>query len=459
MLFFRHTTITCLVLTGDLTMANLNQTPTFNLGVVLQETGLNADTLRAWERRYGLPQPARSAGGHRLYSQHDIDTVKWLISRQDEGMSISKAVKLWRNLDAEGRNPFDELPSRLDVLQKPPALEIPVGAQVQDLREQWVSACLQFDEATAERISSYAFALFSPEVVCFDIFFAGLAQIGESWYQRQATVQQEHFASALVTRRINTLITAAPASIHNKLIVVGCPPNEDHELPALMITYLLRTRGWPVVYLGANVPLVNFEETLDSVKPDLMILVAQTLQTASTLKEIALALSARDLALAFGGLIFNRLPDLSRCIPGAFLGNDLRNVVPVVEQVLKLSPALKSNPEQHAIDIETLNYFTEIRPLLEEKMRAEVGSFMPFEYLQLANQHMAEDITAAIKLGNMKYLGGEMDWLDGLLSNFNVSGDLLSGYIGSYKKAVDQVFDERGEEIINWIAKQTRQFE
>ena len=56
-------------------MTKIEQTPTFNLGVVLQETGLNADTLRAWERRYGMPNPARSEGGHRLYSQLDIDTI------------------------------------------------------------------------------------------------------------------------------------------------------------------------------------------------------------------------------------------------------------------------------------------------------------------------------------------------------------------------------------------------
>ena len=70
------------------------QEPTFNLKVVVQETGLKPDTLRAWERRYGLPQPHRTPGGHRLYSQRDIDTLKWLVARQNEGMSISRAVKL-----------------------------------------------------------------------------------------------------------------------------------------------------------------------------------------------------------------------------------------------------------------------------------------------------------------------------------------------------------------------------
>src|SRR5512137_1637725 len=78
-----------------------NEKPLYNLKVVLKETGIKADVLRAWERRYGLPTPQRSAGGHRLYSQQDIATIKWLIARQNEGLSISNAVTLWREKGTE----------------------------------------------------------------------------------------------------------------------------------------------------------------------------------------------------------------------------------------------------------------------------------------------------------------------------------------------------------------------
>src|SRR5215213_9573916 len=84
----------------------VSTTPAFNLKVVLNETGLAADTLRAWERRYGLPLPQRTAGGHRLYSQYDIETIKWLIARQAEGLSISRAVDLWNEQLASGTDPL-----------------------------------------------------------------------------------------------------------------------------------------------------------------------------------------------------------------------------------------------------------------------------------------------------------------------------------------------------------------
>src|SRR5512145_985196 len=84
----------------------VSTTPAFNLKVVLKETGIAADTLRAWERRYGLPMPQRSAGGHRLYSQRDIETIKWLMKRQAEGLSISRAVDLWNEQLASGSDPL-----------------------------------------------------------------------------------------------------------------------------------------------------------------------------------------------------------------------------------------------------------------------------------------------------------------------------------------------------------------
>ena len=87
------------------------KTPAYNLKVVIRETGLKADTLRAWERRYGLPNPQRTAGGHRLYSQYDIEMIKWLIERQNEGLRINRAVQLWQSFEEQGKDPLEMMPS------------------------------------------------------------------------------------------------------------------------------------------------------------------------------------------------------------------------------------------------------------------------------------------------------------------------------------------------------------
>ena len=433
-------------------MSEIKDTPTFNLGVVIQETGINADTLRAWERRYGLPQPARTEGRHRLYSQRDIDTIKWLSTRQAEGMSISKAVNLWRTLESEGNDPLLEMPSPLSVPRMPPPVEVAVGAKIEELRQDWIEACLDFNETTAEYIASHAFALFPTETVLFEIFFAGLSTIGEAWYQRRATVQQEHFSSALVTRRLNALIATAPPPIHRQSIIVGCPPEEDHTLSALLITYLLRSRGWHVVYLGANVPLQNFRETVDNVKPALVVLVAQMLPAASNLKDVATALAEAGIPIAFGGKIFKRSDKLTMQIPGFYLGNNLRNVLPVLEHLLTSAASLPiSGKDDRQSD--ALQHYVEKRALIEERLVARLGTHMPSEYLQIANQHVAQDIMAALNFGDMSYLGSELNWISGLLENAQLSDDMLSDYLGAYYQVAEEMLDERGTQIVNWLAK------
>jgi DNA-binding transcriptional MerR regulator len=138
--------------------------PIYNLKAVVMETGLKPPTIRAWERRYGLPQPHRTSGGHRQYSQRDIETLKWLVARQQEGVSISHAVELWESLIEQGKDPLLPL-KRVPATQVTP-IAPQLGTGLADLREAWIAACLAYDRGRAEQILAQAFALFTPEIVC-----------------------------------------------------------------------------------------------------------------------------------------------------------------------------------------------------------------------------------------------------------------------------------------------------
>ncbi len=127
-------------------MPSTKTSPTYNLGAITRETGLNADTLRAWERRYKLPQLARSAGGQRLYSPRDLEILKWLISWQKEGMRISQAAKLWHNQIAEGLNPLEQVNEEKTYVTMP----LVTGENLAGYKSQWVTACKSFNEAEAE---------------------------------------------------------------------------------------------------------------------------------------------------------------------------------------------------------------------------------------------------------------------------------------------------------------------
>lgn len=72
----------------------LMQQDLFPIREVSRLTGVNAVTLRAWERRYGLIQPTRTDSGHRLYSQADIDDIRRILGWLERGVAVSKVASI-----------------------------------------------------------------------------------------------------------------------------------------------------------------------------------------------------------------------------------------------------------------------------------------------------------------------------------------------------------------------------
>ena len=428
-------------------MTNTYRTPIFNLKSVVRETGVKPDTLRAWERRYGLPQPARTEGGHRLYSQRDVDTIKWLVDRRNEGLLIRRAVELWHSLEEAGQEP-------LRAIAPSPATEAITDNPVDEYRQAWVSACLAFDERGAEQVLTQAFALFPPETVCLKVLLQGIAQVGEGWYEGNVTVQHEHFASALAVRRVEALLLAAPPPTRSGRMVAACPPEEEHVLGLLVLTYLLRRRGWDVLYLGANVPIEQLEEVIRTVKPVLVISTALQLYTAATLLEMAQSLEREGVPLVFGGRIFDRLPALSARIPGHFLGSSLELAPQAVEGVVAASrPAPPPDPVSEAYN-QALIHYRERRLLIEADMQGPRPDFLRGSWFPRANQELARGIVAALRLGDMRFLDDSVDWARGMGRRSYVSTEVFDDYLGAYYQAATTHLDGRGAPIVDWLADQ-----
>lgn len=433
-------------------MTVMNTMPAYNLKVIVAETGIKPDTLRAWERRYGLPNPQRTKGKHRLYSQHDLELIKWLIARQSEGLSISRAVKLWKQLEEDGQNP---LLVYAEVATEQTAVYPPVtGNRIDELRQSWIDACYQFDEAGSEQALAQAFAIYPPETVCLQVLMQGLAAIGKQWYEGSVSVQQEHFASALAMRRLHTLLSAAPPPTRRERIIIACPPQEDHTFAPLLIALMLRYRGWDVVYLGADVPVERLESTLDTIRPNLILLTAQQLYTAASLLDIANFLREQKVTVAFGGLIFNILPDLHKRIPGHFLGARLEDITHVVENLINYgSPADEPLPISDTYRLAGL-YFRQQQSQIEAHIWQQFQQAgIPYEHFTNANMHMARNILSALTLGDMAYIGVELVWIKQLLANHRWPDGALEQYLAVYHEAVASLADESVQPIVDWLAK------
>lgn len=434
----------------------VSTTPVFNLKVVLKETGLPADTLRAWERRYGLPVPQRTPGGHRLYSERDIQIIKWLMARQMEGLSISRAVDLWNEQVASGSDPLAGLASSsLAAVQTGSAPHITSETTLDALRSQWVNACMNFNETAAEQTLNQAFSMFPIEAVCVEVLQKGMSEIGGMWYENRASVQQEHFASGLAMRRLDALLIASPAPSRPHTVLVGCPPNEWHTFTPLLLALFLRRRGINVIYLGANVPPAHFEETVQSVRANLVILVAQTLISAAHLQHTANVLSNKGITVGYGGRIFNMQPEILSYIPGHHLGNDVSASVNEVELILnnRRKPLkLKAASQEY---VAAHHFFLSKRAEIETTLRTLVKPLrISSEDYQTGMQFLGDNIASALSLGNIHYASDEMEWVKFLLHAYDHPDEELIGFINAYAKAIDKHINGAGEPIKRWLAEE-----
>ena len=293
--------------------------PVFNVKSIAHQTGVAAATLRAWERRYGIPSPPRTDSGYRLYSAKDIAIIRWLRGQVDNGLSISQAVQLLNSVASKSPNAHGGQTADKIAAQTPPS-------SYARLHDDIVAAALEFDEARIECALGEAFSLFSVEDVCVSVVQPVLVSLGALWASGEITISVEHFVTNLMRRKLLTLMMSSPVPTRTERIVAACAPGEYHEIGVLMLALFLRRRGYSVIYLGQNIAVARLQEMLMKIRPDLLLVSASSLIPAANLldvcRDVRRASSWMGLNIAFGGRIFNRLPALRERVPAMYIGED-----------------------------------------------------------------------------------------------------------------------------------------
>jgi DNA-binding transcriptional MerR regulator len=296
--------------------------PRLNIKAVMQQTGVHVSTLRVWEQRYGFPAPQRSAQGHRLYSERDVELIRWLREQVDQGMAISRAIELVR----ESRHPTTA-PAAVQPSTAPTA---PGDARLAAARTSLLAALLSLDIRQAHLITSTLTTLFPVDVLLAELFQPILADIGERWMLGTLSVAEEHMISAFVRQRLLALFETRAPFARGPRAVCLCVPGERHELGMLMFALLLQQRGWEVLYLGQNVALAGSAPFFVRSAPALVVAsvtLAEHLPGLIELARIVEPLQDHGLMLAYSGRIFEIHPELRRRMPGAYLGATLHEGV------------------------------------------------------------------------------------------------------------------------------------
>lgn len=223
----------------------------YRIKSVASLTGINTATLRAWERRYSLVVPRRTAGGYRVYSDEDVNTIARVKTLVDRGLKVGEAVDIVRRGD-----PVPALPEAAD--------------SVEEIRAAMLEALLDFDRAAADGLYDRLAALSFPERI-EEVILPLLRAVGDCWERGAADVTQEHFLTVYVREKMEWMLgflSSAPAA--GPEAVFAGVPGERHEMGLLAVAVHLASRGWQVTYLGADVPFPDLARTLAARRPALL---------------------------------------------------------------------------------------------------------------------------------------------------------------------------------------------
>ena len=301
-------------------LGSYDDTPIYTIKTVVQQTGIAPATLRAWERRYGVLSPGRSDGGYRLYSERDIATLHWLKRQVEDGVSISSAITLLDLRRQAGKAPELAAAAMVTSNQPEPAGPALNARSTEAIGADLLAALLAFRESAGEMLLAEAFALYPVEVVAEEIIAAVLVEIGEQWHAGQATVVQEHFATAFLRQRLTALFQVYDQAASGPLALAGAAPGEWHDVGILLAALTLRRNGWRVIYLGQNVPMDHLIAEIGRLQPALVCLSATTTLTVPALSEVVTEVARLPEPrprLALGGQALNQNPELHERFPDA----------------------------------------------------------------------------------------------------------------------------------------------
>ncbi|HKJ77727.1 MAG TPA: MerR family transcriptional regulator [Gammaproteobacteria bacterium] len=245
-------------------------------------SGVSATTLRAWERRYGLLRPARTAKGHRLYNADDVALVRRVVDLLEAGWSVRDAAARIR----EGGPPPATAPQ-----------EVWPG-----YRDRLLGAVARFDPQRLDAVYNEALSLYPVDRVTEDLVRPALRTLGAHWMDGETGIAEEHFLSAFLRNKLGARLHHEGRHPHGPRLVAATLPGERHELGFLMFCLAAVGRGYRLLYLGPDLPLAQVTAAATRTSAAGVLLSGTCLSwEAGLAAEVAGAAAAAPVPLFLGG--------------------------------------------------------------------------------------------------------------------------------------------------------------
>ncbi len=278
----------------------------YRIQAVAELTGIPAATLRAWERRYGVPRPARTQSSYRLYSDDDVALLRRMRALSESGLSAAEAARV--ALESSTVDPREVAP--------PNAFAAAM--------ERIVSAASSLDGDRMEDELRETLTLGSALNVVERVFAPALRQIGDLWHEGRITTAHEHMASELIGNQIRDLLRLVQPSDHHRLALLACFADEEHVLPLYVVGFRFIDWGCRVRMLGSRTPPLALRVAIEALQPDVVGLSITSPLQAPRARELvdAYGEACGDVPWLVGGSGSNALRERVHRRGGVVVGTD-----------------------------------------------------------------------------------------------------------------------------------------
>lgn len=226
-------------------------TPLFPIREVARQTGINPVTLRAWERRYGLIKPLRTAKGHRMYSLEHLEQIRKVLDWLERGVAVSQVKRLIED-HTQPQNPSDS----------------PWQAQ----QNQWLDWIELLAERKLDEGFKQAMALYPPETLCQHLLLPLLAKLQQhGTLMDGARVEQVFFLTWLRTQLASRIAQNNRLHSSTPLLIVSL--SEQAMEPELWLcAWLVSYSECAVQVFEWPIPAPDLSRAIKRLKPRAVLL-------------------------------------------------------------------------------------------------------------------------------------------------------------------------------------------
>lgn len=231
----------------------------YAIGTVAKLTGVSIDTVRAWERRYGLVVPERDRSGARFYDDRDVQRLVLARAATELGHPIRR-VALLSNDEIEEITRVQELAPRHSLL---PSADVFI--------EKTLDAIKAYDVSLTESELGKAALLISPDRFILTVLSPLMHAVGDMWERGRFSIAQEHLVTQLVRNLLGIMVRLRPPE-DKSTIVYATPPGELHEFGIAFAACLANLQGFRSCVLGSQVPAEEVARAVRSVRAKIVVI-------------------------------------------------------------------------------------------------------------------------------------------------------------------------------------------